>query len=259
MCLLVLVHGVAAAGARLVVAANRDEYHARPAAPAAFWPGSPDVLAGRDLEAGGTWLGVTRSGRFAALTNIRDPRAHRPGRASRGGLVAGFLLGQEPADAYAKSVLAAAAGYNGFNLVVGDEAGALWYVENRTPAARALPPGVHGLSNHLLDTPWPKVTRTKTAIAAVLGPDVVAEELLAPLADRTRPPDAELPDTGVGLEVERLLSSPFIVSPAYGTRCSTALVVGSRGTLLVERSFDPEGRESGVARFAWEQTALREG
>jgi len=247
MCLLILAYE-AAPGARLVVAANRDEFHARPTAPAAFWPERPDVLAGRDLEAGGTWLGVTRSGRFAALTNIRDPRSHRPGRATRGALVSGFLTGTASAREHAEAALAGAGLYDGFNLLVFDGA-ALWYVESRTPSARPLAHGLYGLSNHLLDTPWPKVTRVQEAIAARLEGELSPEALLSPLADRTRAPDALLPDTGVGLEAERLLSSPFIVSPAYGTRSSTALVRGGQGLVLVERSFDPDGRETGTRRF----------
>lgn len=247
MCLLVLAYD-AAPGARLVVAANRDEFHARPTAAADFWPERPDVLAGRDLEAGGTWLGVTRSGRFAALTNIRDPRSHRPGRATRGALVSGFLTGTAPASEYGESVLADAGRYNGFNLLVFDGA-ALWYVESLTPSARPLTPGLYGLSNHLLDTPWPKVASVKEALAARLEGALTPEALLEPLADRTRAQDASLPDTGVGMEIERLLSSPFIVSPAYGTRSSTALVRRDRGLVLVERTFDPDGRATGTRRF----------
>lgn len=248
MCLLILAFE-AAPGARLVVAANRDEFHARPTAPAAFWPERPDVLAGRDLEAGGTWLGVTRSGRFAALTNIRDPRSHRPGRATRGALVSAFLTGTASAREHVEAVLADADRYNGFNLLVHDGS-ELWYVESRTPSVRRLAPGLYGLSNHLLDTPWPKVTRVKEAVAARLDGEPSPDALLPPLADRTRAADAQLPDTGVGLEAERLLSSPFIVSPSYGTRSSTALVETGRGLLFVERSFGSDGRETGTHRFA---------
>jgi uncharacterized protein with NRDE domain len=230
---------------RLVVAANRDEFYARPTAPADWWADAPDVLAGRDLREGGTWMGVTRAGRFAAVTNFRDPGLHQlAGAPSRGALVADFLRGSVDAEAYAHDLAGRAAAYNGFNLLVGDEGG-LFYVSNRTPGARRLEPGVYGLSNHLLDTPWPKVVRAKQAMAGALARADGAgggwdSGLWEMLGDRVIAADDDLPDTGVGAERERLLSPPFIRSDVYGTRASTVLTVGRDGGVrLVERSAAP--------------------
>jgi uncharacterized protein with NRDE domain len=230
---------------RLAVAANRDELYARPALPAGWWADAPRVLAGRDLRDGGTWMGITRDGRFAALTNFRDPGfAQRADAPSRGALVADFLRGSEDAEAYARRVSADAARYNGFNLLVGDGDG-LFYLSNRAEGVRRLEPGVYGLSNHLLDTPWPKVVRAKRSMADALanaGADADAWDsgLWEMLADRVVAADDDLPDTGVGAERERLLSPPFITSDVYGTRASTVLTVASDGEVrLVERSVAP--------------------
>jgi uncharacterized protein with NRDE domain len=223
---------------RLVVAANRDEFHARPTAPAAWWPEHPQLLAGRDLEQGGTWMGVTRGGRFAAVTNFRDPAGVRPGAPSRGRLVSDFLLGEMPSLAYLAGLMPLAPAYNGFNLLVMDGTTLAW-TSNRAPMARTLPPGVYGLSNHLLDTPWPKVAHGKAELReALAAPEAELEErLFATLARRDPAPDAELPHTGVGTELERALSSAFIITPEYGTRCSTVLLLAQDGSgLLVERT-----------------------
>ena len=230
---------------RLVVAANRDELYARPAAPADWWDDAPQVLAGRDLQERGTWMGVTRGGRFAAITNFRDPGfAQRAGAPSRGALVADFLRGTADAESYAHDVAARAARYNGFNLLVGDADGLL-YVSNRAPGVRRLEPGVYGLSNHLLDTPWPKVLRAKRAMTDALAAaggraDAWDAGLWEMLADRVIAADDDLPDTGVGAERERLLSAPFIRSDVYGTRASTVLTISRGGDVrLVERSVRP--------------------
>ncbi len=212
----------------LVVAANRDEFFARPTAPAGFWPESPKVLAGRDLEAGGTWLGVTRGGRFAALTNFRDPARHTPGAPSRGQLVARFLTGAESGEEYLRELDAVADRYNGFNLVFGDPAG-LWYFSNCGEGAGQLAPGLYGLSNHLLDTPWPKVARGRSALAAALQALPEEAPLFALLRDDRIAPDEELPRTGVSLEWERLLSAAFVQSPTYGTRSATIVVADAAG------------------------------
>ena len=213
----------------LVVAANRDEYFARRTAGADFWPDHPQVLAGRDLEGGGTWMGITRSGRFAALTNYRDPSILRKDVPSRGGLVAGFLTGQERIDAFLARLTPLSATYNGFNLLLGDLSGEnrrlVWF-SNVTNERRELGPGIHGVANHLLDSAWPKVGAGKTALAAALGtlPDNTA--LFELLRDDSIHPDEALPRTGVSLEWERLLSSAFVKAPGYGTRSSTVLLVG---------------------------------
>ena len=223
----------------LVVAANRDEFYGRATAAAAFWADAPQLLAGRDLQAGGTWLGVTRDGRFAALTNVREPGVSTPPHApSRGRLVADFLLGRDAPAAYLASLRPA--DYAGFNLVVGD-ARSLWYLSNRAGPARALGPGVYGVSNAVLDAPWPKVLRGRERLAALVSGGADTPALLDLLEDRSPAADAELPDTGVGRTMERLLSPLFIASPAYGTCSSTAVVVHRDGALeFHERTQNPQ-------------------
>jgi uncharacterized protein with NRDE domain len=247
---------------RLVVAANRDEFYARPTAPAAWWADAPDVLAGRDLREGGTWMGVTRAGRFAAVTNYRDPGLfQKPDAPSRGALVADFLRGSADAESYAHDLARRAAEYNGFNLLVGDDDG-LYYVSNRTEGVRRLEPGVYGLSNALLDTPWPKVVRAKAAmkdaLAAAEG-DAFDAPLWEVLADRVIAADDALPDTGVGAERERLLSPPFIRTDVYGTRASSVLTIARDGEVrLVERSVVPGQAGWTESRHAFRIPAVRE-
>ncbi|HZG41816.1 MAG TPA: NRDE family protein, partial [Longimicrobium sp.] len=189
---------------RLVAAANRDEFYARPTAPAAWWSDAPDVLAGRDLREGGTWMGVTRDGRFAAITNYREMTPPRTAP-SRGALVADFLRGAMEAGEYAEDVAARGAAYNGFNLLAGDGEG-VFYVSNRAEGVRRLEPGVYGLSNALLDTPWPKVLRARAAMRSALsstGADGWESGLWEMLGDRVIAADDHLPDTGVGADRER--------------------------------------------------------
>ncbi|MCF8198821.1 MAG: NRDE family protein [Sulfuritalea sp.] len=212
----------------LVVAANRDEFFARPTAPAAFWTDTPQLLAGRDLEAGGTWMGFSRSGRFAALTNYRDPSQNRSGAPSRGGLVAEFLTGKERPQDYLQRIEASGKACNGYNLLVGDGE-SLWWSSNMGDGARQLEPGVYGVSNHLLDTPWPKVGAGKTALAQALDGLPDDQALFELLQDDGIHPDEHLPQTGISLDWERLLSSAFVKSPDYGTRSSTVLCVGNDG------------------------------
>lgn len=238
----------------LVIAANRDEFFARPTAPMAWWTaGGVELLAGRDLEAGGTWLGLTRAGRLALLTNVREPGRQVAGAPSRGALVVDWLAGQGEAPAFAAQL---PPGHNGFNLVTADLARGAWHwVSNRAPAPVALGPGLHGLSNAALDTPWPKTVGLKAALARALdgatGAEPLVAQLLEALADATPAPDAALPDTGVGLARERQLSPRFVRLPdpehpalaRYGTRCSTVLVREADGrTLVVERSVAADGR-----------------
>lgn len=209
---------------RLMLAANRDEFYARPTRSLHWWDDAPDVLAGKDLEAGGSWLGIRRDGRFAAITNYREPKAGQ-WRTSRGALVRDYLLGDLGARHYADRVAAAAHHYAGFNLLLGDH-DQLLYVSNRGNGPTTVTPGVHGISNALLDSPWPKVTLGRSELAAALAGDGDHTALFALLADDQAPPDATLPDTGVGLELERLLGPRFIRSPNYGTRASTLLLIG---------------------------------
>ena len=183
----------------LVVAANRDEFFARPSAPVDFWPEAPQILAGRDLEAGGTWLGVTRHGRFAALTNYREGGRQHPDAPSRGALVADYLAGTADAGAYLQAVAARGGDYNGFNLFAGDGE-RLGYYSNRSGEAatpRWLSPGIYGLSNHLLDTPWPKLAAAKCAFTAALQTLPDEAPFFSLLAVREIVPDEHLPQTGV--------------------------------------------------------------
>jgi uncharacterized protein with NRDE domain len=247
MCLILLAYR-AHPRYRLVVAANRDEWFGRPTAPAGFWPDAPEVLAGRDLAASGTWLGVTRGGRFAALTNFRDSAPVRPDAPSRGALVREYLTAGADAGTYLRSVRRDADRYNGFSLVLGDR-GAMHYFSNRAGEGRELPPGIYGLSNHLLDAPWPKVRTGKARLAAHLEGEVDPEALLGLLDDAQEAPDAELPRTGVPLERERQLSPLRIRAGDYGTRSSTVVLVShDEEVSLLERSFDASGAESGVVR-----------
>lgn len=233
----------------LVVAANRDEFHARPTAAAGFWDDRPGILAGRDLEGMGTWLGVTRSGRFAAVTNYRDAASVPREAASRGLLASRYLESEAAPDAFAAAVAADGTAYRGFNFLASDRE-EMWWVSNRGGNARRLEPGVHGLSNHLLDTPWPKVTRGKQRLHQALELAPAVEPLLALLADTAEAADGELPDTGVGAERERLLSAARIVSPAYGTRSSSALLVGVDGRVrFAERAYGSDGAELDTLRY----------
>lgn len=241
----------------LVLAANRDEFYARPTLPMAFWEDAPDLLAGRDLEAGGTWLGVTRQGRFAAITNYRDPANMRPKAPSRGALVSDYLRGDAAAWDYLVCLAPHAADYNGFNLLLGDAEG-LFYYSNQQGTPRALAPGLYGLSNHLLDTPWPKVERGRRGLAALLkaDPEPSGDALLELLANRAWATDAELPNTGVSREWERALSPLFIETPGYGTRSSTVLRIAAEGEMWVLEKTWPEG---GIREFRlrWPATHLR--
>jgi uncharacterized protein with NRDE domain len=259
MCLIVLAWE-ASPKARLAVAANRDEFFPRAAAPASWWVDAPRVLAGRDLSAGGTWLGVTRTGRFAALTNFRDASVpKRDGAPSRGALVADFLRGEALAADYVAAVRLRAGLYQGFNLLVSDGA-ELWSFSNVEGAPVLLGAGVYGLSNHFLETPWPKVTAARTrlekALAEAKGAEDLERRLLDLLVDRTVAPDGSLPATGLTLDFERALSAAFVALPGYGTRSSTAFVLGTDGAArFVERTFGEGGAPLGVVREAFEISA----
>jgi len=224
----------------LVIAANRDEFHARAAAPAHWW--EDGTLGGVDLAAGGTWFGVNAHGRWALVTNFREGIPRDPNAPSRGGLVTRALAEAAPPLVCAAEIAAEGVRYHGFNLLVGDVANGA-YASNRASGALALGAGIHGLSNHLLDTPWPKLTRINARFAACLATsDDGVEPLFELLADRTQADAAALPVTGVAPEWERLLSSAFIVDSNYGTRCSTVLTIAhDGGARFVERGFDRHG------------------
>jgi len=226
---------------RLVVAANRDEYYHRQTLPANFWPDKPSILAGRDVQQGGTWMGITTSGRFAALTNYRDPSRHKPQAPSRGHLVQKFLVSSTSPESFMQDLLDEGDRYNGFNLLAGTPEN-LYYFSNREKVIRHLESGYHGISNSLLDVPWPKVTRGIDGLTACLQQQEIShEDLFALMADRELADDSELPQTGVSLEMERMLSSIFIEMPGYGTRSTTILLVDRKNQVQFwERTFFPD-------------------
>ena len=223
----------------LVVAANRDEFYARPTAPSARWPNSPQIIGGRDLEAGGTWLGVSEQGRFAAVTNVREPGIAK-GSLSRGELTRNFLESRQSPEAYLATLDFAA--YSGFNLLISD-GNSLYYASNRGPQAQRLAPGVYGLSNHLLDSPWPKLISARERFSLALDKLPASQHFFDILGDDEIVPDDQLPETGVPLEWERRLSAIFVRSQEYGTRASTLVTVNVEKSLFFEeRNFGANGQ-----------------
>ena len=238
MCLIVFAWQVVP-GVPLIAAANRDEFYDRDTTPAAPWPDAPHIYAGRDLKAGGSWMGITRPNaedgagagagvpsRFAAITNVRNPQEHNPLAPSRGQLVADFLAGAMTAQEYVAQIAPRAGEYNGFNLVLCDGKELVWYSNKGSDDPRngkPLEPGIYGLSNALLDSAWPKVLKTKAQFASLLCLGAPEDAYFEMLSDTTRAPDMRLPETGVPLELERLLSAVKIESPNYGTRSSTVV------------------------------------
>ncbi|MCD8505140.1 MAG: NRDE family protein [Burkholderiaceae bacterium] len=253
----------------VIIAANRDEYHARATLPMQPWPEAPTLLAGRDLQAGGTWLGISSSGRIALLTNVRNPAEFNRQAWTRGELVPGFLCSEDNAQHYLSKLQSRSDQYNGFNLVLIDDNLNAWHASNcQDPFSMPIEPGLHGISNALLDTQWPKTQRTKEALgdylrkAARPDPDRLVEIML----DTTPVDDSLLPETGVGLPKERLLSTPFIVSPDYGTRCTTLVLRNRRGMCWVqEDSYNRLGEQTQRLRWqlgqgrSWQLTHLPAG
>lgn len=260
MCLIVLAWQCHA-HYQLVVAGNRDEYYARPSEAAHWWHPGAEMLAGRDLLGCGTWLGVTRSGRLAGVTNVREPGALRAaGAPSRGALVTGFLAARHGAERFLEGIAASHGRYAGFNLLVatglGSRYGELWVDSNRGAArAERVAPGIHGLSNGKFDEPWPKVVSATGRLAEILVQPAARDaaalcaSLLEMLLDEKVADDRALPQSGVSLELERSLSPAFIRMPGYGTRASTVVLIGNTGEVhFVERSF-VEGREGTTTRI----------
>lgn len=241
MCLIIFAYN-AHPDYRLIVVGNRDEFYERPTAPLSFWPEHPSLLAGKDLVAGGTWMGITTNGRFAAITNYRSPKLLKKDAKSRGPLVSDFLKSSLAPKEYLKKIAHTADQYNPFNLLVRDNA-SLMYLSSVNRQIVTLKKGIYGLSNHLLDTTWPKVERGKAGLKAILSqPESTWESsIFELLSDQTRPPENRLPDTGVGIEWEKILSPLFITSPTYGTRSSTILLQRYDGHVFVEeRNHDPD-------------------
>jgi uncharacterized protein with NRDE domain len=224
---------------KLIVAANRDEFYNRKTAAAQFWKDQENILGGRDLEAGGTWMGITTSGKISMLTNYRDPKNIDPKAPSRGKLVTDFLSGDETPEQYLQQLSANGKRYNGFNLIAGT-ADELWYYSNYREGITNIPPGIHGLSNHLLDEPWPKVARGKEMFKTILEKEVIPpDDLFELLYDDQRAADNLLPDTGLTLDRERELSSMFIKTENYGSRCSTVVLIDYNNNVdFSERVYD---------------------
>ncbi|MFC1829231.1 NRDE family protein [Thermodesulfobacteriota bacterium] len=255
MCLLLIAYDIHP-DYRLVLAANRDEYYDRPTRPLSFWEDEPDILAGRDLKCQGTWLALTRTGRWGAITNFREQAMRDKDAPSRGHLVSDFNAGKMSPKRYLEHVKNIGEAYNGFNLLVGDRSGICYYT-NRGNSVRQITAGIYGISNHLLDTSWPKVEKGKADLEALLvnQSDIHPEELLRLLEDRSTPSDEKLPDTGVGLGWERILSPLFITSDIYGTRSSSVILEKRSGEVTFwERTFipgasGPDGQETRKYNF----------
>ena len=235
---------------RWVIAGNRDEYYERPTRAADFWPSGEDIFAGRDERAGGTWMGVSSKGRFATLTNYRDLSLLKTDAPSRGVLVKDFLLSKEKPAQYFDRLAKKSNHYSGFSMIAGANSSLGYYsnVENRV---RLIERGVFGLSNNLFDVPWPKVETGKRRLTALLDKqeDDLVHGLLEVLQDSTKPPDDKLPDTGVGLDWERTLSSIFIRSPGYGTRASSVVLFSRTGEVTFVEQTYKDGKESDAARW----------
>ncbi len=237
MCLILFAHQISEQYP-LVLAANRDEFYARLTAPMQFWEKCPDLLAGKDLQRGGTWFGVNRAGRFAALTNFRNPSGINPSAVSRGGIILDFLNSQISCAKFGEQLKRTAGRYNGHNLLYGDMEG-IFCFSNVSNEIQNVSPGIHGLSNRFLDSPWPKVVKGKKTFKRCLDTELTHEILLSLLTDREKPEDHRLPDTGVGLEWERMLSPLFIESETYGTRSSTVMTIDALNQIQVtERTYE---------------------
>ena len=224
---------------KLIVAANRDEFYARKTARAHFWEDHPNIIGGRDLEASGTWMAMNKNGKISLVTNYRDPANINPNAPSRGQLVSDFLVNNDTPEEYLNKISERAALYNGFNLLTG-YSNELWYLSNYGKGIQKLESGVYGLSNHLLDTPWPKMQRGKDKFSNAINNSMIEPDALFELLyDEQRAEDQSLPNTGIGLERERALSSMFIKTNGYGTRCSTVILVSyDNQVLFSERVYD---------------------
>jgi len=242
----------------LILAANRDEFYGRPTREAQFWDRHPDLLAGKDLEAGGTWMGINKGGQFSAITNYREPDKRDPGAPTRGKLVLNYLQHNEDPYTYLERINGKAYRYNGFNLLTGN-VNRLYYLSNKKEGIDELSSGIYGLSNHLLNTPWPKVLKAQKHLKEITKNESFNHDALFELlADDTKADPDNLPDTGVPPEWEHILSPIFIKSEEYGTRCSTVLTIDKNDQVhFEERTFDPESHEiSNISSFEFELERL---
>lgn len=237
---------------KLIIAANRDEFYNRPAEPAKFWNDYPNLLAGRDLEAGGTWLGITKKGRFAAITNYRDLKNIKREAPSRGELVTRFLTGNDSPRDFSEDLMSTAGNYNGYNLLYSD-LNEFYYFSNQTKKAIRLEPGTYGLSNHLLDTPWHKVEKSKRSFKDNLkAENINANDLFEILSDTSIPKDEDLPDTGLELEIERAVAPVFVSTALYGTRSSTVILMDMDNHItFIEKSFMLDSKEWDTVEFSF--------
>jgi len=230
---------------KLIFAANRDEFYDRPSAPAAFWKDEPSLLAGKDLKEGGTWCGITKTGRLAAITNFRDMKSIKKDAASRGRIVTDYLNGRSSPELYGKALKDSADQYNGYSLIFGDKSG-LYFFSNRKKELVEIKAGIHGLSNHLLNTPWYNVERSKTLFKKVIekANNNLTEELFEMLSDNTPSAEDKLPDTGLDPEIERKISPIFTATEAYGTRSSTLILIDNNDNVnFIEKSLANKSRE----------------
>jgi uncharacterized protein with NRDE domain len=242
---------------KLIFAANRDEFYQRPSSPADFWIDEPSLLAGKDLKEGGTWCGITKNGRFAAITNYRDMKSIKKDALSRGRIVTDFLLGTSSPETYSKGLIESSDLYNGYGLIFGDR-NDLFFFSNQTKKLIKIKPGVHGLSNHLLDTPWFKVKKGKELLKkAIDKKDTLVDDLFLMLSDKTFSPKNELPDTGLPKEIEKSISSIFVETPDYGTHSSTVILIDKKDTVtFIEKSLDTQTKKWTINAFKFEMVII---
>ena len=238
---------------KLFFAANRDEFYHRPSSPADFWNDEPSLLAGRDLKEGGTWCGITKNGRFAAITNYRDMKLIKKDALSRGRIVTDFLLGTSSPEFYSNELKESSDLYNGYGLIFGD-VNELLFFSSQTKKTIKIETGIHGLSNHLLDTPWFKVRKAKELLKKAIDKgDTLVDDLFLMLSDKTISPENELPDTGLPKEIERNISSIFVETPDYGTRSSTVILIDKKDNVtFIEKSLDTETKKWTINAFKFE-------
>ncbi|HSP87785.1 MAG TPA: NRDE family protein [Ignavibacteriaceae bacterium] len=239
MCLIVLAYNHHP-DYKLIFAANRDEFYERPTLSAHFWKNDP-ILAGKDLKEGGTWCGITKAGRFAAITNYRNIKTIKKDALSRGKIVTDYLTGTSTPELYSKGLADSANQYNGYCLIFGDETG-LFFFSNQNKKFIKIEAGIHGLSNHLLDTPWFNVKRGRELLKqAVDKKDNLVDDLFSLLRDKTLSPDEELPETGLKKEIEKQISSVYVETPDYGTRSSTVILIDQKNNVtFIEKSLDAD-------------------
>ncbi len=234
---------------KLILGANRDEFYNRPASPAKFWDDHKNLLAGKDLKDGGTWLGVTKQGRFAAITNYRDLRNIKLNTPSRGNIVKSFLIKDDDIENFSKEIISTKGHYNGYNLIYGC-ADYLFYFSNYNNSLQKIDKGIHALSNHLLNTPWFKVVKSKNQFERVIQNNFAAEDIFKILSDTILSPDNELPETGLDKEREKIISSIFIKTKEYGTRCSTVITIDNNNFVnFTERTFNNNSKNYSEASF----------